>query len=132
MNSFEFKKELDLLKGAVIKECRKEIEAIASEKFPVEKGYKQIVLTFPLYDLNLCTPIFVNSCFDGEANILIRRINCFPEGMSVGCHYIDEKNGWKANIAEECMHEKDLINILALIERMRILGNVYEHLHVRY
>ena len=130
MNSIVFLRNLDLIKRSVIQDCKEAIESIASERYPVDNGYKKIIITFPLYDSDLCTPIYVNSCFDGEENILIRRITCSPDGISVGCHYIGEGQHWKANIADACMHERDMINILALIERMKCVGNVFEHLHV--
>lgn len=131
MNSIELKKELDLLKGKVLQECRQALESIASERYPVEMGYKQIVLIFPIYDPDLPTPIYVNSCFQGEDTVLIRKINCSSEGLSVRCQYVGEGHTWRANIADVCMHERDMIDILELIESMRSTGNVYEHLHVK-
>lgn len=131
MNSNEYRKELDRIKGTVIQECKEAVEAIAKNKYSLEKGYKHIILTFPLYDSYLRTPIYINSCFDGEDNIIIRHIDCSLDGISVGCHYIGEGHNWKAEIVDTCMHERDMVNVLGLIERMACMENVYEHLHVK-
>ncbi len=132
MNSIEYRKELDLIKGRVIQDCKEALESIALRKYSLEKGYKHIIMTFPLWDQEINTPIYINSCFQGEDNILIRSINCSSDGISVGCHYIGEGHNWKANIAEVCMHERDMVNILDLIERMKGMENVFDFLHIKY
>lgn len=132
MKSVELLRDLNLLKESVIQECRHALESMVQAKYSLEHGYEQIVLTFPLYDPILGSPIYVNSCFDGEDNILIRSINCFPDGISVGCHYVDRKHSWRANICDVCMHVKDMICILELIEKMQKMNIVYDYLHVKF
>lgn len=131
MKSSEYRKKLDRIKETVIQECKEAVEAIARRRYSIENGYQYIMLTFPLWNQSLGTPIYINSCFIGEDNILIRHIRCDQDGLSVGCHYIGDVHTWKADIADVCMHERDMVNILELIEKMKFLGIVYEHIHVK-
>lgn len=131
MNSSEFRQKLDQIKGTVIQKCKEAIESIAQNKYSLTNGYQEIVLIIPLLDPILGTPIYVNSCFQGEDNILIRMITCSPDGLSVGCHYVGEDRSWRARISDACMHERDLINILEIIEKMRFMENVFDFIHVK-
>ena len=131
MKSSEYRKKLDRIKETVIQECKEAVEAIARRRYSIENGYQYIMLTFPLWNQSLGTPIYINSCFIGEDNILIRHIRCDQDGLSVGCHYIGDVHAWTAVIADVCMHERDMVNILELIEKMKFLGIVYEHIHVK-
>lgn len=132
MNSSEYRHKLDQIKGTVIQECKEAVEAIARRRYSIENGYQYIMLTFPLWNQSLGTPIYINSCFIGEDNILIRHIRCDQDGLSVGCHYIGEGHSWRADIAEECMHERDMIDILEVIEKMKSMENVSDYLHIKY
>ena len=131
MSSSEFRHYLEDLQRKVIEECHQEVESLAARYYCID-NYTGIQVIVPQDNPILSTPVYISSCFRGENCITVKRIICYPDGVSLGCRHMSECSNWYAIIDGIDIQIVDMIEVLQLVEIMNRLDGLSRYISVKY